>query len=119
MYTCPAWKHHQGEGERHGNAEAHLQHLDKVGVLKVCQNVSAHIVGVEGDIPKESYGDVDKGADVDGALSDLSHLARSCVRQTGVHLEYIRLTRQSHRKDREALKHSTRPPEVDLGHPLP
>ena len=119
MDTRPAGEHHQGEGERHGDAEAHLKHLDEVGVLKVCQNVSADIVGVEGHIPKEPNGDVDKGADIDGALGDLCHLARSGVGETGVHLEYIRLTRQSHGEDGEALEHSTRPPEVDLGHPLP
>ena len=68
MDTGPAGEHHQGERERHRDAEAHLQHLDEFGVLKVCQNVSAHIIGVEGDVAKEPDGDVDESADIDGSL---------------------------------------------------
>ena len=116
--TGPAGEHHQGERERHGDAETHLQHLDEFGVLKVCQNVSAHITGVEGDVAKEPDGDIYESADIDSSLRDLGHLSRSGVWETSVHFEYIRLTRKSHGEDGEALEHSTRPPKIDLRHPL-
>ena len=117
--TGPAGEHHQREWEGNGDAETHLQHLDEIGVLEVGQDVPSHVSCVEGDVAEESDSDIDSGAHIDGALSDLGHLTRGGVREAGVNLEYVCLTRQGHREDGETLQHSTWPPKVDLRHPLP